>query len=201
MEIIYIPFGNDCSVAYQLEKHKKRYKSYPFDWIKSSIRGIEKCIQDDFLHFTNKNYFIGKNISENFQLINDKYHDAVKTNTIRMVNNYYGFHHLHDFEIESMTCKSEISECFEKKFVIFKEKYDKRIQRFLQLMNNSSVKKILVHIGPESDRLYLQSNIVPLFESKSYSNYHFEFIPYTEFERFKTSDWKRNEYPWTNIFV
>ncbi len=200
METIYIPFGSDCSIAYQIEKHGKRNASYPFDWIKSTIKGIEKCIEEDFKNFTNKNCFVSKNVSGNFPLVNDRYDEGIITNTIRMVNTIYGFHHLHDFPIDQNTSEGSLAECMEKNFISCKEKYDRRINRFVEVMKNCNIKKILIHIGPESDKSYLESNIIPLFESKSYSNYEFLFIPYKEFEMVRTSDWTRNEYPWANIF-
>ena len=46
---IFIPFGSNCSVAKQLQTHKLRHSSLPFDW---TILDINKLI------YALKNYFI-----------------------------------------------------------------------------------------------------------------------------------------------
>ncbi len=197
MNTIYIPFGNDCAVAYQLEKINKRNTSLPFDWIKSDLKGIIKCIQDDFANFLDETNFTMKNTTNTCKIIQDNYSDGKLTNSIRMVNNFYGFHHLHDFKLN---ITRGITENLSNGFRIFKEKYTRRIERFREIMLDNSIKKIIVHIGPDKDYKLLEE-LTSLLDSKLYVNYEIIFIKYSEFEKLNTTSWKREEFDWSSVFI
>ncbi len=197
IEKIYIPFGNDCAIAYQLEKLGLRNISLPFDWIQSDLQCLIKCINDDFTHFCDKSSFIMKNTSVKFKIIQDNYSDGKLTDSIRMLNFTYGFHHLHDFKLNS---DLEITQNLEYEFKKFKEKYARRISRFKKLMCDQSIHKVIVHIGPDKDSK-LFDELRQVFDSKSYLNYKIKFIPYSEFEAVGTTCWKREEYDWASFFL
>ena len=197
MNTIYIPFGNDCVVAYQLEKLNKRNISLPFDWIKCDLKGIIKCIQDDFSNFLDESNFTMKNTTNTFKIIQDNYSDGKLTNSIRMLNNVYGFHHLHDFKLN---ISLGITENLSNGFKFFKEKYTRRIERFRDIMLDNSIKKIIVHIGPDNDYKLLEE-LNSLLDSKSYVNYEIIFIKYSEFEKLNTTSWKREEFNWSDVFI
>ncbi len=197
IEKIYIPFGNDCAIAYQLEKLGLRNTSLPFDWIKSDLKGLIKCIEDDFTYFCDESCFTMKNTSTNFKIINDNYSDGKLADSIRMHNTVYDFHHLHDFKLY---ITDGITQNLEYGFKKFKEKYERRIIRFIELMRNNLVHKVIIHIGPQKD-VKLLDRLKEVFDSKSYTNYEIKFIPYSEFESIGTTSWKRDEYDWANFFV
>lgn len=44
----YISLGGDCYVAMDLEKLSLKDASYPFDWVGSSWKGVEKCLETGF---------------------------------------------------------------------------------------------------------------------------------------------------------
>lgn len=52
----YISIGNNCKTAESLIKKNLRQKSYPFDWIFSSLQVIEDCIYDKFNKFLDRTY-------------------------------------------------------------------------------------------------------------------------------------------------
>lgn len=197
IEKIYIPFGNDCAIAYQLEKLGLRNTSLPFDWIKSDLEGLIQCIDDDFSYFCDESSFTMKNTSKNFKIIQDNYFDGKLTNSIRMLNSVYDFHHLHDFKLY---VELGITQNLKYGFKKFKEKYNKRIIRFRELMRNNLVHKVIVHIGPQKD-IELIDKLIEVFDSKSYTNFQIKFISYNEFETLKTSSWKREEYDWASFFI
>lgn len=197
MNTVYISFGNDCAIAYQLEKFNKRNISLPFDWIKCDLKGLIKCINDEFNHFMDESCFTMKNTSTSYKIIQDNYSDGKLTNSIRMLNNEYGFHHLHDFKLNITV---EITQNLEYEFKKFKEKYTRRINRFNELMRDSLVHKVIIHIGPDKDSELLEE-LFNVFDSKSYSNYQIIFIRYSEFEKLNTTSWTRDEYDWASIFI
>lgn len=197
IEKIYIPFGNDCAVAYQLEKLGIRNTSLPFDWIKSDLEGLIQCVDDDFAHFCEETNFSMKNTSTNFKIIQENYSDGKLTDSIRMHNTVYDFHHLHDFKLY---ITHGITQNLEYGFKKFKEKYEKRIIRFRELMKNNLVSKVIVHIGPKKD-VKLFDRLKEVFNEKSYTNYEIKFISYCEFESIGTSSWKRDEYDWASFFI
>lgn len=49
---IFIPLGNNCSIAYQLTKMNLRYDSYPFDWAKCNINKINEVLENNFIDYS-----------------------------------------------------------------------------------------------------------------------------------------------------
>ena len=48
MESIYIPIGDSCAVAYNLDKLKIRTMAFPFDWAKFKIKELNKILENNF---------------------------------------------------------------------------------------------------------------------------------------------------------
>ena len=47
-----IPFGNNCSIAYQLNKLNVRNSAYPFDWCSSTLSKLMNVLQDNFIDYS-----------------------------------------------------------------------------------------------------------------------------------------------------
>lgn len=130
MDTVYIPLGNDCSIAYQLDKFGLRSVALPFDWILTpSINNVIMCLEDNFSKFFDNLKVKNKC---NFPLLNEHWNENV-SHTIRVVNEY-GFHFLHDF-----TSLEDLPEV--------KEKYLRRIERFNEITSNKTIKKVFIRLG------------------------------------------------------
>lgn len=130
MDTIYIPLGNDCSIAYQLNKLNLRTVALPFDWILTpSLFNVTTCLDENFSKF-----FDNLKVKNqcNFSLLDFNWNET-PSNTIRIVN-HYGFHFVHDF-----TSLDDLGDV--------KEKYYRRIDRFNEIYNNQNIKKIFVRYG------------------------------------------------------
>ncbi len=193
MEKIFIPLGNDCSISYQLQKLGLRKITLPFDWIKSDIKGIVKCLEDNFKYFLEFDLFEIKNISDNFSYVEDDFNESVINQMLRVYNVKYKFHFLHDFINDS---SYDIS----KQFTDFRIKYSRRIEKFNMIMEDTTINKIFIHIGPTGDLVYLEK-LKLLLEKKGYSNFTIKFIDYKVFETIGTSSWKREEFNWMDFFI
>lgn len=129
----YITIGYDCSPAAALREMNLRKCTLPFDWVQSSIHSIESCFQDDFA----------------------KYHTQLRLNDrkTRMID-IYGFEFPHDYPLlydnatngpssgdvissivgEGVYDEKQIAENWRDSYTIVKEKYDRRIERFREIM-------------------------------------------------------------------
>jgi len=184
---IIIPFGNDCCLAHQLTIHNYRKFALPFDWIKSDLKNIINCIRDNFTDFLELNLLQKKNYSDNFPLLNEEENlNTTNTNTLRVVNTKYNFHFVHEFQYDIQI-----------EYQTILEKYNRRIERFNNLMMDVNIQKILVNIGKQNDKKY-ENALHELFISKNYSNYKFVFLDQTNFGH--TMTWKREEYDWKTFF-
>jgi hypothetical protein len=184
---IIIPFGNDCCLAHQLAIHNYREFALPFDWIKSDLKNIINCIQDNFTDFFELKLLHKKNYSDNFPLLNkEEILNTTNTNTLRVVNTKYNFHFVHEFQYDILS-----------EYPTILEKYNRRIERFNNLMMDVNKKKILVNIGKPNDKKY-EDTLHKLFISKNYSNFKFVFLDTTNFG--STLSWKREEYNWKTFF-
>lgn len=68
-----IPLGGNCSVTYHLQLYNLRNESYPFDWVKMSIRQLINILKNNFDEYENIHI---KKYSENHQsfILTNKYH-------------------------------------------------------------------------------------------------------------------------------
>ena len=127
MEFNYITLGFDCSPASALRNLNLREFALPFDWVVSNVNSLERCFIDKFANFH-------KNLTLNHS----------KTRLI----DYYGFQFPHDYPIEQTEINiknvgegviaeennKKIVDDWDKYYDIVKEKYDRRIKRFLDIM-------------------------------------------------------------------
>jgi hypothetical protein len=121
---IFIPLGQDCSVADALRRIDKRKEAYPFDWIRCSLSSILECINTNFERFL-------KNTRVNRTSVIDG----------------YGFQYPHDFKtvnIEKYTenpiyPEAEIAQDWEQWLPVIQDKYERCIQRFNHSMQNSNI--------------------------------------------------------------
>jgi len=167
----FITIGYDCSPAGALRNANLRTAALPFDWIVSSIKSLDRCFNDNFSGF----------------------HTDLKYNTwkTRLIDKY-GFEYPHDYPvclldnnvIVDISCNSEkVGEDFFRETVntiivpdwinyydTIKEKYARRIQRFLDIVNNPLPIIILCRYNVNDVKLLKQ-----LF-SKYYNKHNIVFI-------------------------
>lgn len=171
--------GYDCSPAFALRNMNLRKFALPFDWVQSNCHAIERCFQDNFAKYHTGLYFNGK-----------------KTRLI----DAYGFQFPHDYPLlnidellgpaaveltpesvipsEGAYEEKQIVENWQDYYDIVKEKYDRRIERFLDILHNPAPILVLCRY-PKEDVFYLKH----LF-SKYYNKENIYFIntSHEEFE-------------------
>lgn len=121
---VFIPLGQDCSVADALRRINKRKEAYPFDWMRYKVSVILQCIKENFKSF----------------LKNTRKHET------SVIDNY-GFEYPHDFKtvnIEKYTDsliypEAEIASDWETWLPVIEEKYKRRIQRFHDTMHSNNI--------------------------------------------------------------
>lgn len=178
----YISFGNDCSIAFQLQQYNLRNYAYPFDWLLiPNLIDIINLINNDFINFISQDYLQFKNTSANFPLINDTWNDKY-TDMYRVKHKLYNIQFLHDFNINYNIDN-------------IKEKYNRRIKRFDEIMKNKNIKKLLYRIGSKKDNIDL---LIKTFNNKNYTNYQINFKSFDEIN--KSDTWKRENFDWLNWF-
>ncbi len=202
---IFIPIGNSCSIAYQLQKHGLRKTAYPFDWLKiKRLKTITYIIDNMFNGFTD---FTELDRTTKYPLIKDDILDETEKNgTIKAINGY-NIVSCHDFS-------SLIP--FEEQNDEIKKKYQRRINRFYDVLLNGKQKIIFVRdetckitkdeimdfmvcirkINPKLDfkiRIICRKDTCD-FEIKP--NEILEIIHDTK----EYGDWKRPNVEWLNVF-
>ena len=126
-DVIY-SIGADCGCAGNLKRFKLRITSGPFDWLfKASLEQRFVCLMNDFADFLNIEDFEKLEKDANAKLQDNKHDYYFNTKT--------GFQFLHDFPIDS-----DLREVFPS----VKEKYERRIARFLNNVHDNDKKVLLV---------------------------------------------------------
>ena len=121
----YISLGSSCSVAYQLQNLKLKKESLPFDWVRANdISFVLQLIKNNFSGFLDNLEYIKDD--EKFPYINnDELFDNIKEKHTKIYKNQYiGFYH----DFKENTSFEEV-----------KEKYDRRIKRFYDIIKNESI--------------------------------------------------------------
>lgn len=224
MNLVYIPLGLDCSVAFQLQNHNLRHFSLPFDWSYSkSLLDIIELITNDFSNFLpennsieslNKLYDIIEIKTNNFTINRPsqpmppvelvKSDESVKSDKlvkpIKYKHIYSKYKLKHKFY--DIILPHEFIEINTDTIQLFINKYKRRINRFYEL-NKSNNKLIFIRLGLDCE--IKQKHINSLIEALNAKFFNaineIKFINSTELSKeIKTSDWTRSEYNWLNYF-
>jgi hypothetical protein len=129
---IYIPLGSNCSIAKQLQTHKLRQCSLPFDWTKLNINKLINVLKNNFIDFHKLQYI--KNSNKHNILDEDKLIFIPNTSSL-ILKNCYGVKFAHIIQ--------------EKDYDKIKELENKlltRIERFKKILNNEKKEKIFIRI-------------------------------------------------------
>lgn len=190
---VYVSLGNSCSIAHNLKLCKLRTEAYPFDWVRvTNLNNISELIENKFIDFLDIETFIFKEFSDKFEVNN-------KLGSYIYKNNYCCFYHEFENRID------------QEKILSFKEKYKKRIDRFLQLLNSN---KNIIFIREEFGKVSM--NKINKFIEKLYNvnpKINFKIILITNdylqidnptikkyFSNKPITDWKRPEINWLEVF-
>ena len=183
-----IPLGNNCSVAYQMNKLRVRNVSYPFDWCASTLPKINKVLKDNFKDFSSslkikkKSY---KHIPVK-TLFTHQY--LIENNWSYIISNKYGMNFAH--EVIKTTSLNE-----------FKESIVRRIDRFMNLknpifvrlelkkVNKSNYKKLILLL----DNYFKNYKLIVLSNQTIQDTEKINFIkinkPFIDW-KYDTIDWK-----------
>jgi hypothetical protein len=130
MSFNYLSIGYDCSPAAALKGLNLREYALPFDWVVSNVNSLELCFSNDF-NFFHKNLIFNNNRT-------------------RLIDSY-GFQFPHDYPLNDMSnYENDLGEgvfAEEKgKFItndwnkyhnVVLDKYDRRIQRFKNIISDT----------------------------------------------------------------
>lgn len=179
---MYISLGSDCCIAFQLKKLGLRECAFPFDWLLTKkINTIIEIISNDFDGLF-ENLKI-KNTSSNFPLLIESEDFNKKNELIRVKNLRYNLDFVHDFK--SLNDLKKV-----------KKTYERRIKRFIEIMKNDKIKKILIRIGSEKEKKYI-NELKDIFVKKEYKNFKIKHISFEDLP--KSKDWKRDNINLLNL--
>lgn len=161
----YMPLGYDCSPTMALKKLGLRKCSLPFDWVQSNHYIVMQCIDDEFRHF-HKDVYLIKGQVKNGQRVIDHYgvefpHDYpcaydVSFNTPEAVANDDAFF-----------TETVIIDTYKKYRNIVLQKYEKRIQRFYEILHDTSRPLIILMRELFSDVMLLKEYLENKFNRKN----------------------------------
>ena len=166
----FLTVGFDCSPAGALRGLNLRSEALPFDWVVSNISSLEKCFQDNFM----------------------KYHTNLKLehSKTRLIDEY-GFMFPHDYPLMDINKNTDnvtidrigegiigeeknkiITNNWQQFYSIAKEKYDRRIKRFLNIVNDDKPIILLCRYSTK-DVLLLRNLFLKYYNKQKYILYKF----------------------------
>jgi hypothetical protein len=169
---IYISLGGDCSVAYWLGKLGLRQYAFPFDWVKSDIFNIIKVIETKF-HFFFNSVKIVEIENLKFPVIDEDWEENIM-NTYKIETDCFVFQH--------------------DKIEDFKEKYERRIKRFYEILEDDTIKKIFIRVSKKDEtKEIIELNSVI---KKICNNFVIKTCIYKE-----KDSWKKEKLDWKKLFI
>ena len=164
MEFNYLSLGNDCSSARALKDLNLRTGSCPFDWAETPFEALCACLKNDFAMF-HKNVHL----------------DDLKQNVV----DEYGIRYLHDYPIKLLPSFKKSSDGFVAERLVDDnwakytdqavEKYGRRIERFRNIMTDTSKPIIVLY----RDK-YESAIVVKEILEKTYNREHIIIIVATD---------------------
>ena len=153
------------------------YLTMPFDLGVTNIKGIVQCIRDDFDDFTNSKYL--KLIEYDKELSPIKLAHLHPHETL-LINTKYNFYFNHESPGHADLCESQnwaegINHYVNKDWLHFKNRYNKRIQNFKNVLNDSNNKIMFLMEGYGINNKYVEELKHVLFEKYPSLNYEFYF--------------------------
>ena len=188
-EILYIPIGCDCSIAYQLQKHGMRVTAFPFDWCRmNSLDDLSSIIKTKFQFFFDKDHIVMDREATNFPFIEDNWIDELSTNIV-LKHTLYGITFPHDM-------KKNVEKDVEKdvEFDTIIEKYKRRILRFDEVCKNDKIKKVFIRVTAKKECV---DDIDVIFREYAV-NYKIRLMYFDKKTKYET--WKKDEYDWISFF-
>ena len=159
MSFNYLTLGYDCSPAAALKGLNLREFALPFDWVVSNIKILQKCFETNFGYFH-------KNLTFNF-------------NKTRLVD-HYGFQFPHDYPLTNMDNFENnvgegvfgeergkfISEKWSDYYGVVLDKYNRRIERFKNIVNDTKPIIVLCRYNTK-EVLELQELFIKYFKNNN----------------------------------
>tara|TARA_B100000424_G_C22945368_1_gene503183 strand:- start:8629 stop:9219 length:591 start_codon:yes stop_codon:yes gene_type:complete len=191
----FVSLGSSCSIAYNLKEHNLRQEAYPFDWTRTlNLNNVSKAIDTKFEEFLNLKKFKLKCYDEKFEV------DGGKGSYIYS-NGYCSFYHDFNKLLDEFDTTG------------FVAKYERRINRFLELLssnkeiifireeygnlNRNKIKKLIESLQSFNSKMNFK--IIIITNDLSYKDIIYENL-YFYFSDIKIEDWRRPEINWINIF-
>lgn len=210
----WISLGSNCSITYQLNKHKLRTNAYPFDWVKISITQLIDVLTNDFDDFAESIEYkktsplhpiLEPPILEPLNWIEQP--DEMDSQPSLVLTNRYKLLFSHE-----LTSKYELDE--------FRDKIKSRIDRFRNLQSTNSVliKFVRIELTPIKadwgekikllmcmlDKIVTNYELILIINSQTslFDSSLFDFPSNTKIYTFGdfSPDWKMDALDWKNIF-
>ena len=155
----FVTLGYDCSPAAALRGLEQRPFALPFDWVISTVQSLRHCFEDNFA----------------------KFHVNLRFNQTRTrLIDEYGFEFPHDYPLTDTADTTHVGEgmigeeagktihdTWQAHHALVKEKYDRRIERFLALVKDTKPLIVLCRYSPADaielrdlfTRIYNKTNV------------------------------------------
>jgi hypothetical protein len=150
---VYIPLGNDCSIAHFLRKEKLREFALPFDWNVSPLKSVAMLIENRFENFLDPINLIYEEPCQRLLFEEHKILKIKEDIITPVICKKYEILLPHDFSIKG---SGDLE--------LVKRKYLKRINKFYDLMNSKNIDIVFIAadntLNNWQDKLYKKNDIV-----------------------------------------
>lgn len=157
---VVVGLGSWCGVATELKHHNLRRFSGPFDWVTTpSLSDINRLLKNRFEGFMEMENMKFVNYSK-FAINSDTDHEVVtEKQTYIIMDTKYNIASWHDFPVIP-------NQSWQADYPSYKEKLNRRINRFLEKINNSKFTLFVRYNTSKSEAAELRSILSGLTKGK-----------------------------------
>ena len=118
-----------------------------------------------------------------FPSVDENWDDNITSSKTKIINSKYSCVLPH----ENLSLENTID--------MIKEKYDRRIKRFYEILSNNSIKKIFIRLTNKDEDIKDLERVISIYSN----NFEIRNIYYDKKTKF--SSWKKEELEWENILL
>ena len=167
-------------------KHNLRQMAMPFDWSKSNIKMICEILENNF-----SNFF--ENIKTQEQSDNFNKSDDSALNLSENIKSRIKIRLSNGIVLPHESTETDFN------YDDYKDKYQRRIDRFNNIVRDDKIKKIFIRSDDKKIKEENKYRLNDILQKYGCKNYEIIYINYSDYESVNFT-WQREYIPWNNLF-
>jgi hypothetical protein len=189
---IYIPLGNTCAIAYQLNKYGLRTMPLPFDWCKIDIKQLNNILDNEFNKFEDLTVV---KFSEKHKLLDNDFGSYI-------LKNKYNIIFAHELYIINSYNITSLQNNIKKRIKNFYNLKSYKIRFIIHnsIVDNYNLNKLIIHLKKYFNNfIIIYITNINKFDNNDLTVKNNIYYIYIDYNIINWQDWHLSSINWFNI--